>query len=184
MTSAVDDWLTIGWALDKLCASILFVIPTSNFPRPIHLLPSSSIVTDLQELQCSWGASTFYPDPSKTQEPGVPTSPSLVISLEQREILDNALRVDQSGEIAANWIYRGQITVLGHDSRVGPLIQEMRDQEKQHSKVMDKLQLQVIRYDQQYCLTLPRLQVLHSGRRRPSWAKRQLWLALRQSKQS
>lgn len=60
-------------------------------------------------------------DPSKNQEPGVSTSPD--ISPEQREILDNALRVDQAGEIAANWIYQGQITVLGRDPRVGPLIQ-------------------------------------------------------------
>lgn len=66
-------------------------------------------------------ASTFYMDPSKNQEPGVSTSPD--ISPEQREILDNALRVDQAGEIAANWIYQGQITVLGRDPRVGPLIQ-------------------------------------------------------------
>ncbi|KAJ8583063.1 COQ7-domain-containing protein [Rhizopogon salebrosus TDB-379] len=73
--------------------------------------------------------STFYTDPSKTQEPGVSTSPSPVISLEQREILDNALRVDQSGEIAANWIYRGRVT-------------EMRDQEKRPSEVMDTLQPQ------------------------------------------
>jgi hypothetical protein len=103
-------------------------------PRPIYLLPSSSIVIDLQELQCSRGyavsrltprpltrtitsrASTFYTDPSKDQEPGVSTSPN--ISLEQREILDNALRVDQAGEIAANWIYRGQITILGRDPRI------------------------------------------------------------------
>ncbi|KAJ8592773.1 COQ7-domain-containing protein [Rhizopogon salebrosus TDB-379] len=75
-------------------------------------------------------ASTFYTDPSKNQEP------------EQREILDNALRVNQAGEIAANWIYRGLVTVPGRDPRIGLLIQEMRDQEKRHSKVMDKLQLQ------------------------------------------
>jgi len=87
-------------------------------------------------------ASTFYTDPSKNQEPGVSTSPSPNISPEQRKILDNALRVDQAGEIAANWIYRGQFTVLGRDPRVGPLIQEMWDQEKRHLEVMDKLQLQ------------------------------------------
>jgi ubiquinone biosynthesis monooxygenase Coq7 len=66
--------------------------------------------------------------------------------------------VDQAGEIAANWIYRGQFAVLGRDPRVGPLIQvsisiqpcsfnlfwrkEMWDQEKVHLEVMDKLQLQ------------------------------------------
>jgi demethoxyubiquinone hydroxylase (CLK1/Coq7/Cat5 family) len=62
-------------------------------------------------------------DPSKNQETGVSASPSPDISAEQREILNNALLVDQSGEIAANWIYRGQVTVIGHDPRVGPLIQ-------------------------------------------------------------
>ncbi|OJA14935.1 hypothetical protein AZE42_09380 [Rhizopogon vesiculosus] len=85
-------------------------------------------------------ASTFYTDPSKNQEPEASTSPD--ISPEQRKILDNALRVDQAGEIAANWIYRGQMTVLGRDPRMGPLIQEMWDQEKRHLAVMDKLQLQ------------------------------------------
>ncbi|KAG2149183.1 COQ7-domain-containing protein [Suillus clintonianus] len=84
--------------------------------------------------------SNFYTDPSKNQEPGVSTSPD--ISPQQREILDNALRVDQAGEIAANWIYRGQLAVLGRDPQVGPLIQEMWDQEKLHLKVMDKLQIQ------------------------------------------
>lgn len=88
----------------------------------------------------TYRASNFYTDPSKNQEPGVSTSPD--ISTEQREILDRALRVDQAGEIAANWIYRGQFAVLGRDPRVGPLIQEMWDQEKVHLKVMDKLQLQ------------------------------------------
>ena len=50
-------------------------------------------------------------------------TPSPVISLEHREILHNALRVDQSGGITANWIYRGQVTVLGCDPRLGPLMQ-------------------------------------------------------------
>ncbi|KAG1843591.1 COQ7-domain-containing protein [Suillus subalutaceus] len=85
-------------------------------------------------------ASNFYTDPSRNQEPEVSTSPD--IPPEQREILDRALRVDQAGEIAANWIYRGQFAVLGRDPRVGPLIQEMWDQEKLHLEVMDKLQLQ------------------------------------------
>ena len=42
----------------------------------------------------------------------------------QRGTLENALRVDQAGEVAANWIYKGQMAVLGHDLVAGPLIQE------------------------------------------------------------
>jgi demethoxyubiquinone hydroxylase (CLK1/Coq7/Cat5 family) len=93
------------WLLDFAFAAILL-----SFPRTLRRIITSK-------------GSTFYTDPSKTQEPGVPTSPSPVISLEQREILDNALRVDQSGEIAANWIYRGRVTVLDCDPRLGLLIQ-------------------------------------------------------------
>jgi len=86
------------------------------------------------------------------------TSSTPELTEEQRAILDRAIRVDQAGEIAANWIYRGQMAVLGKDAVAGPLIQvghywmypinnndniqEMWDQEKKHLAVMNKLQLQ------------------------------------------
>lgn len=41
----------------------------------------------------------------------------------EREGLEAALRVDQAGEVAANYIYMGQLAVLGRDPRVGALIQ-------------------------------------------------------------
>ena len=41
----------------------------------------------------------------------------------QRVALDSALRVDQAGEIAANWIYKGQMVVLGHDPKLRSIIQ-------------------------------------------------------------
>lgn len=73
--------------------------------------------------------------------------------------LESALRVDQAGELAANWIYKGQHDVLGRDPAMGPLIQastahpsptasfdrngqDMWDQEKKHLAVMNKLQIQ------------------------------------------
>ena len=34
------------------------------------------------------------------------------LSPRQFEVLDRAIRVDQAGEIAANWIYRGQLAVF------------------------------------------------------------------------
>ncbi|KAH8829689.1 ubiquinone biosynthesis protein COQ7-domain-containing protein [Flagelloscypha sp. PMI_526] len=64
------------------------------------------------------------------------------LSANERATLDAALRVDQAGEIAANWIYRGQYFVLGNDVKAGPLIREMWEQEKKHIAVMDQLQLQ------------------------------------------
>ncbi|CAG8472021.1 1225_t:CDS:2 [Diversispora eburnea] len=49
------------------------------------------------------------------------------------------IRVDQAGEIGANWIYKGQIAVLGKDKKVGPVIQEMWEQEKYHLRTFDKI---------------------------------------------
>ncbi|GLB35286.1 putative catalyzes the hydroxylation of 2-polyprenyl-3-methyl-6- methoxy-1,4-benzoquinol (DMQH2) during ubiquinone biosynthesis [Lyophyllum shimeji] len=83
----------------------------------------------------------MYTDPLHGTDPAVTTTPQN-ITAQQREALDSALRVDQAGEVAANWIYKGQLFVLGRDKRAGPLIQEMWDQEKKHLLVMDKLQLQ------------------------------------------
>lgn len=52
----------------------------------------------------------------------VSTTPSGLTNA-QRASLDRALRVDQAGEVAANWIYQGQMAVLGLDREVGPVIQ-------------------------------------------------------------
>ncbi|ORZ08824.1 ubiquinone biosynthesis protein Coq7, partial [Lobosporangium transversale] len=59
------------------------------------------------------------------------------LSKEQRALLEEMIRIDQAGELGANWIYRGQYAVLGSDKKVGPLLQHMWDQEKHHLKVFD-----------------------------------------------
>lgn len=41
----------------------------------------------------------------------------------QSECIDRAIRVDQAGEVAANYIYQGQMAILGRERRVGPIIQ-------------------------------------------------------------
>lgn len=91
--------------------------------------------------QLSTRASEIYTNPSRARDEAVSASPQ-DITPEQRRVLDAALRVDQAGELAANWIYRGQMAVLGGDRQVGPLIQDMWDQERHHLAVMDKLQMQ------------------------------------------
>ncbi|KAG0378988.1 ubiquinone biosynthesis monooxygenase Coq7 [Mortierella sp. AD032] len=68
---------------------------------------------------------------------GTAPVPPLRLSKEQRELLEEMIRVDQAGELGANWIYRGQYAVLGSDKKVGPLLQHMWDQEKHHLKVFD-----------------------------------------------
>ena len=97
-------------------------------------------------------AATRVDDESTMDTPGH-------LSPAQRETLASAIRVDQAGEVAANWIYRGQMAILGKDMVAGPVIQassllpsartqpnssvqEMWDQEKKHLEVMNRLQVQ------------------------------------------
>ncbi|KAF9237669.1 COQ7 protein [Melanogaster broomeanus] len=73
-------------------------------------------------------ASASYTDSANAHDPRVTTTPQ-DITPDQREALGSALRVDQAGEIAANYIYQGQMV-------------EMWDQERRHLIVMNKLQIQ------------------------------------------
>lgn len=45
------------------------------------------------------------------------------LTREQKKLLDSAIRVNHAGEIAANWIYRGQLAVFRQDPVLGPLVQ-------------------------------------------------------------
>ena len=66
--------------------------------------------------------SSAYTDPTKGGGPSTSSSPN-DITKEQKHALDSALRVDQAGEVAANYIYKGQLAVLGRHRTAGPLIQ-------------------------------------------------------------
>ncbi|KAM8934698.1 NADPH-dependent 3-demethoxyubiquinone 3-hydroxylase, mitochondrial isoform 2-T2 [Pelodytes ibericus] len=57
---------------------------------------------------------------------------------EDKALLDRIIRVDHAGEYGANRIYAGQMAVLGRSS-VGPIIQHMWDQEKDHLKKFNEL---------------------------------------------
>ncbi|XP_076997806.1 NADPH-dependent 3-demethoxyubiquinone 3-hydroxylase, mitochondrial isoform X2 [Tamandua tetradactyla] len=52
--------------------------------------------------------------------------------------IDRIIRVDHAGEYGANRIYAGQMAVL-HRSSVGPVVQKMWDQEKDHLKKFSEL---------------------------------------------
>lgn len=64
--------------------------------------------------------SAAYTNPARRSELGVSESPGM--TYEQWEVLDQSLRVDQAGEVAANFIYHGQNYILGKDPIAGPLI--------------------------------------------------------------
>jgi hypothetical protein len=66
--------------------------------------------------------SATYFDPSKATDPSAIQTPENLTEA-QREELESALRVDQAGEVAANYIYKGQLAVFQRDPEYGPLIQ-------------------------------------------------------------
>jgi 3-demethoxyubiquinol 3-hydroxylase len=66
--------------------------------------------------------SAVYTNSAQRGDPAITTTPHN-LTPPQRDVLDSALRVDQAGEIAANWIYKGQLFILGRDPSAGPLIQ-------------------------------------------------------------
>ncbi|KAM4829825.1 NADPH-dependent 3-demethoxyubiquinone 3-hydroxylase, mitochondrial [Thomomys bottae] len=55
-----------------------------------------------------------------------------------RALVDRVIRVDHAGEYGANRIYAGQMAVLGRTS-VGPIIQKMWDQEKEHLRKFSEM---------------------------------------------
>lgn len=91
--------------------------------RPLIAIPRLNPVARLYSSgPTSLGlASSAYldqrqPSPATHETPADLTRP-------EREGLEAALRVDQAGEVAANYIYMGQLAILGKDPRVGGLIQ-------------------------------------------------------------
>jgi len=56
----------------------------------------------------------------------------------KRAAIDRIIRVDHAGELGADRIYAGQMAVLGKTS-VGPVIQHMWDQEKEHRAKFEEL---------------------------------------------
>lgn len=57
----------------------------------------------------------------------------------ERKVVEPMVRVDQSGEVGAYYIYMGQMAVLGRDKKLRPILQEMWDQEKKHLERFDQL---------------------------------------------
>jgi hypothetical protein len=66
--------------------------------------------------------SSAYLDRSRGQDESTTSTPE-DLSSSQRRLLEAALRVDQAGEVAANYIYKGQLAILRHDPATASLIQ-------------------------------------------------------------
>ena len=90
---------------------------TRNLLRPLTRVRYLSV-----SLHSQPQPSAMYFDPSKATDPSVTQTPENLTEA-QREELQSALRVDQAGEVAANYIYKGQLAVFQRDPQYGPLIQ-------------------------------------------------------------
>lgn len=60
------------------------------------------------------------------------------LARERHKIYESILRVNHSGELAADRIYFGQMYTFRNDPQYGPLIQEMWNQEKHHLEYFSK----------------------------------------------
>ncbi|GAA6004058.1 putative monooxygenase CAT5 [Rhodotorula paludigena] len=81
-------------------------------------------------------------DPPLTAEQVRAVSELPDLTPRQRKIIDEIIRVDQAGELGANYIYYGQQAVMSNlrrDKRVAELVQAMWDGEKKHIAAFDKL---------------------------------------------
>ncbi|KAF9203772.1 ubiquinone biosynthesis monooxygenase Coq7 [Podila verticillata] len=107
---------------------------TTLFTRSACLIPKSSSHSRAFATTPSTHDAPSSSSDTSTEPKDVPP---LRLSKEQRAVLEEMIRVDQAGELGANWIYRGQYAVLGSDKKVGPLLEHMWEQEKHHLKVFD-----------------------------------------------
>ncbi|KAJ1028192.1 hypothetical protein NDA13_003638 [Ustilago tritici] len=87
-------------------------------------------------------ASDAYTSPAKQESAATTSTPSLAsLTPSQRRALVDMLRVDHSGEIAANTIYQGQADIFGAlgDTKNREMANEMWETEKKHLQVMRAL---------------------------------------------
>lgn len=80
---------------------------------------------------------------STATEASKPNEQFAPLSEAQTAYLDRAIRVDQAGELGANYIYAGQYFVLANKfPHLKPVLQHMWDQEIHHHNTFNRLQLQ------------------------------------------
>ncbi|CAL9729647.1 5-demethoxyubiquinone hydroxylase, mitochondrial [Monosporozyma unispora] len=101
----------------------------NNVTRPVRCFSA------LAGLNASTKAATNSTTP-KDKEQLEPLSPA------QKAYLERAIRVDQAGELGADYIYRGQIFVLTRKyPHLRPILNHMWEQEVHHRATFNELQL-------------------------------------------
>ncbi|KAL3436494.1 ubiquinone biosynthesis protein COQ7-domain-containing protein [Aspergillus tetrazonus] len=82
----------------------------------------------------------YHATPAQFAESQSNPKPKYVLSKEQREFLDSALRVNQAGELAATLIYTAQTPqVVRSHPHLRPLMKHMYDQEAGHLRTFNQM---------------------------------------------
>ena len=114
-----------------------------------------------QSTRRTLASSAYIPSNRPTQPPSPstqnPTSPSdntpplaaattssPLLTEAEKKLISGIIRVDQAGELGANWIYRGQKTgsIIRGDTNTANQVEEMWENERLHLDVMSKLRIQ------------------------------------------
>ncbi|WWD22140.1 hypothetical protein CI109_106629 [Kwoniella shandongensis] len=119
--------------------------------RPARTLSQLPIRTQNRRSLASDAYSTPSPSsPSASSSTSTPTYPPEAttstpsLTPEHRALVDRIIRVDQAGELGANWIYRGQkwaMEIKG-DKKTAAQIEDMWENERHHLKTLSQLQIQ------------------------------------------
>ncbi|CEQ39291.1 SPOSA6832_00801, partial [Sporobolomyces salmonicolor] len=120
---------------------------TSSVPPSFVPGSRTSADTEIPYGDPTLASSAYLPRRDRSAPPSEATDPRAVtetpeLTPAQRDILEKIIRVDQAGELGANYIYYGQHAVLKNltrDPRTTGLVQNMWDGEKKHIAAFDKL---------------------------------------------
>ncbi|WWC87103.1 uncharacterized protein L201_001989 [Kwoniella dendrophila CBS 6074] len=130
--------------------SILFrPIASSSFSTlRISSSSSASLIRNLS-------SHAYLPKPTKpgsvsgdSKEDDIPievtTTTPQNLTKEQKDLIDSIIRVDQAGELGANWIYRGQKWAmdLKGDKKTSKQVEDMWENERHHLTILSHLQNQ------------------------------------------
>ncbi|GAA5906599.1 hypothetical protein JCM8208_000493 [Rhodotorula glutinis] len=119
----------------------------SSHSTPPSFAPgaTTSADTEVPYGDAAHASSAYLPRkagaPPLTAEEQRATTEAPPLTPEQKRVIERIIRVDQAGELGANYIYYGQHAVLsrGKDKRSADLVQAMWDGEKKHIAAFDKL---------------------------------------------
>ncbi|CAG8771646.1 3547_t:CDS:2, partial [Funneliformis caledonium] len=125
-TSSYLTYSSIGSTIHRKCIiaikhKVPLLISSYTHKHPSYLTYSSRLISTSKRIN------------SNNDQNKNPLTPK------QKQLIDCMIRIDQAGEIGANYIYKGQLAVLGSDEKISPVIKEMWEQEKLHLKTFDEI---------------------------------------------